>query len=111
MIWVWIAGGMVLAASAAGPLVVRRHHARQHAYVEARDRTHALFSELEQRIDAADAEAWQLAAARRYFTLAESALAGKDTLRGFRHADKWAREGLAALPAPEAPGAPGAPDP
>lgn len=98
MTWVWTAGAVLLVAAAAIPLVTVRYGARGRAFLRARDRTHSLLSQLELGIDAVDPGAqWDVAAARRSLALAESALAGKDTIRGFRLAERWAHEGLAAL--------------
>lgn len=98
MIWVWAAGAVMLVAAATIPLITVRYGARGRAFLRARDRARSLLSRLEQAIDAADPAAqWDVAAARRSLGLAEAALAGKDTLRGFRLAERWAREGLAAL--------------
>lgn len=104
MIWVWAAGAVMLVGAATIPLVTVRYGARGRAFLRARDRAQSLLSRLEQAIDAADPAAqWDVAAAGRSLALAQSALAGRDTIRGFRLAEQWAREGLAALgqPAPD----------
>ncbi len=106
MIWLWIGGGLVLAAGAVLPPLLTRRRAGRRAYADARDRAHAAMSRLEWAIDAAgdghggdgaSGSDSATAEARRCFTLAGSALAGPDTAGAFGLAESWARRGLAAL--------------
>jgi hypothetical protein len=53
VIWLWIAGGVVLAGGAVLPPLLARRRSAHRAYVAARDRAHAAMSRLEWAIDAA----------------------------------------------------------
>lgn len=97
MIWLYVAGGVLLALAGVAPVVATRIGRARGSAAAAGIRAHDAMSRLEVALDTVPDSAGGRTEAARCLTLAGAALGGKDTAAKFAEAEKWALRGLAAL--------------